>query len=347
MNTKHSQKKRYAAMALLLSVVTVISMFVPMTAFAASSDAEVLTLAEDESYRFYCQPHNRDDSKCRVICIVNEEWLKNTPDFSIYLTVGNAYGRKETKSIGQPSMVYRSVKATEGDRVITYTPQEGAVLFGWIITNLPEGFSMKSADISSLEGPYTVTFTDYDGRVIEKVTDIPKGGSASLPQSPTKDNATFLGWSGTYVGVTKNETVRAVYDDETNVVMFETERQDNTLTVKLTIKGNVNFYCYECAQSGARIRYDTSVLAYRSQSTSSDRFVTLLTPGEGFLVFNGYEQYGENAMSDTVLFTVTFDILSDEPGHVWLSGLDLYALDEDYMEQYITYVLIDGVVNLE
>lgn len=241
MNTKHSQKKRYTALALLLSVVMVISLFLPMTAFAASSDAEVLTLREDEPYRFFCQTHNQDENKCRVICIVKEEWLKNTPDFAIYLTAGNAYGRKETKSIGQPTAVYRSIKANEGDRVITYTPQEGALLFGWIVTNLPEGFSMKSADISSLEGPYTVTFTDADGRVIQRVTDVPKGGSAPLPQNPTKDNATFLGWSGTYVGVTKNETVRAVYDDETNVFCLSDAEgaPGTTVTVTLSLKGKV------------------------------------------------------------------------------------------------------------
>ena len=65
---------------------------------------------------------------------------------------------------------------------------------------------------------YTVTFKDYDGRVIDTQEGILYGGSAIAPEAPTREQSdttvyTFSSWQGMYTALsgTQNKTVTAVY----------------------------------------------------------------------------------------------------------------------------------------
>lgn len=57
---------------------------------------------------------------------------------------------------------------------------------------------------------YTVTFVDYDGRVLKTQT-VKSGDSAVPPTAPTRAGYTFKSWSGIYTNVTSDQTVTATY----------------------------------------------------------------------------------------------------------------------------------------
>lgn len=89
---------------------------------------------------------------------------------------------------------------------------------------------------------YTVTFYDYnETTVLATRTDVSSGGYAEPPSNPTKDGATFLGWSGNYANVTKDERVRAVYSDEKNVFVVQSTSGSvgDTVSVLVSIDGTV------------------------------------------------------------------------------------------------------------
>ncbi len=87
---------------------------------------------------------------------------------------------------------------------------------------------------------FTVVFKDYDGAILSS-QNVPEGGTANLPDAPTKSGQTFLGWSGTYFGVNKDETVEAIYSDDKNVFMVESVSGglNDTVTVLVSIDGVV------------------------------------------------------------------------------------------------------------
>ena len=104
---------------------------------------------------------------------------------------------------------------------------------------------------------YTVTFYDYDGITVLAEKNVNEGMSAELPTEPTKTGATFLGWSGNYNNVIKNENVIAVYSDNANVFMVigEEGNVDDIITVTLSLKGNVSLCRYFLT-----LHYDNTVL---------------------------------------------------------------------------------------
>ena len=62
------------------------------------------------------------------------------------------------------------------------------------------------------EGPFTVTFRDWDGQVLKSET-VTKGGAASAPANPTREGYVFTGWSPvSYSNITGNLTVTAQYN---------------------------------------------------------------------------------------------------------------------------------------
>ena len=87
---------------------------------------------------------------------------------------------------------------------------------------------------------YVVTFIDYDGTVLD-VQNVSAGADATPVVVPSKTGADFLGWAGNYANVTKDETVRAVYDDEKNVILVHSAsgKADGTVTVLVEVTGVV------------------------------------------------------------------------------------------------------------
>ena len=89
-------------------------------------------------------------------------------------------------------------------------------------------------DTDVAQTSYNVVFKDYDGTELSSV-DVVEGGVAELPNDPTKEGATFVGWSGNYAEVKQDEEVFAVYSDSQNIFTVSSVEANVGETVKVTI----------------------------------------------------------------------------------------------------------------
>ncbi len=169
-----------------------------------SDELNVLSVPEGENYAFYAQTRqNRLDANktdVRIICVADQEWLSVIPNYVATFTFTDGTTPKTLKSVGL-DMVFKEIVAygTEGN-VETFVAAEGAVIFGWIITDVPAEY----ADISTnkptvsvvtdagIKPEYEIEGPDYDTVVTEKVIDILNDGILSGVQ-PDYDRHT-IGW---------------------------------------------------------------------------------------------------------------------------------------------------------
>ncbi|TDK64145.1 hypothetical protein E2K98_04590 [Bacillus salipaludis] len=71
----------------------------------------------------------------------------------------------------------------------------------------------------NVKGKYTVTFKDYDDRILKTET-VVEGDSATAPEDPIRDGYTFTGWSTDYHTVKANLTVTAQYQINSYLVNY-------------------------------------------------------------------------------------------------------------------------------
>ena len=65
----------------------------------------------------------------------------------------------------------------------------------------------------------TVTFVDYDGTVL-KTEEVAYKESATAPEDPVRVGHQFVGWDHSFINVTKNLTITALYEISTVTVTF-------------------------------------------------------------------------------------------------------------------------------
>lgn len=113
---------------------------------AIPNDALDSTLTPgDRDYVFYAQTRtnrqNAANTDVRIICVAKQSWLDSIPNFVATFTFTDGTTPVELKSVGLDT-VFKSITAygTDGN-VETYTAAEGAVIFGWIITEVPEAYA--------------------------------------------------------------------------------------------------------------------------------------------------------------------------------------------------------------
>lgn len=64
---------------------------------------------------------------------------------------------------------------------------------------------------------YTVTFKDWDGKILKTQT-VTEGASATAPPNSTRDGYTFIGWDKGFTNITSNLEVIAQYEkNKTNI----------------------------------------------------------------------------------------------------------------------------------
>lgn len=88
---------------------------------------------------------------------------------------------------------------------------------------------------------YTVTFVNYDGKTVIATKKADEGGYVPVPDNPTKLGTAFLGWSGNYYNVNKDETVKAVFSDEKNVFVVSQSggKKGDNVKIRIALKGSV------------------------------------------------------------------------------------------------------------
>ncbi|MBR2987412.1 MAG: hypothetical protein IKC63_05285 [Clostridia bacterium] len=160
-----------------------------MGAFAVTSYADDgATLPKDEiestlsvpagsDYVFYAQTRtNRMDAAekdVRIICVATESFVGSIENFVATFTFTDGTTPVTLKSVGL-STVFKEIKAygTDGN-VETFTAAEGTVIFGWVITEVPEAYADVAANapavaVSTEAGaaPDTVPGNDYKTPVL-------------------------------------------------------------------------------------------------------------------------------------------------------------------------------------
>ena len=155
---------------------------------------------------------------------------------------------------------------------------------------------------------YTVTFKDYDGRILSTES-VEEGHNATPPEAPERQDYTFYGWFGEYTEISTDCTVIALYTPNptgTALVADEVVIKKGTTSVAINIalkanpgiasvKLNVEFD--ETVLTLQKASYNTSIggQAQRPQNTHSPLILNW---------FNGVD----NSYGDFVFVTLYFNI---------------------------------------
>ena len=141
------------------------------------------------------------------------------PDSSIQL-----YVKQEVTDPVEPT--YYTVTFVDnlvGGTIAEVTVEEGAAAAapavpthpGYHFTGWSEDFSAVTSDMTVYAlyaiNTYTVTFLDWDGKVIDEQT-VEHGSAAAAPADPEREGYNFIGWDADFSNVTGDMTVTAQYE---------------------------------------------------------------------------------------------------------------------------------------
>lgn len=86
-------------------------------------------------------------------------------------------------------------------------------------------------------GEYTVTFTDYDGRILSTETTF-RGLSVLAPADPARENYDFAGWDKDFSAVTEDMVVKAVYNAKETFTVTFVDHDGKVLKTETVVIGN-------------------------------------------------------------------------------------------------------------
>ena len=152
------------------------------------------------------------------------------------------------------------------------------------------------------KGSYQVTFTDYNGLVLDTVT-VKEGATASTTKTPTRDGYTFKGWSGSLTNVTDNKTVVAEYAliSADNVFDIAYKVSGNNVTVTLSLAGNVSLAGFEGSLAF------TGMTATAVTANSANALANLLSNGTVSFAYTSATNVTKGETVLTVTLTKTAD----------------------------------------
>lgn len=138
----------------------------------------------------------------------------------------------------------------------TAPKREGYTFTGWDgnytnVTSYTEVSAVYTINV------YTVTFCDWDGRII-KNEDVEHGGSATPPADPERGGYTFTGWDGTYTNVIRSSVVVAQYEEylvPQYAVSNVNGRKSTDIVVNISIHNNPGL-----TKAGIDFTYDETIL---------------------------------------------------------------------------------------
>lgn len=143
-------------LALLIGAVSVFGVLSYADAVEPSDMAEsTISVPDGKDYMFYVQIRdNRMDSTkkdMRIICVASQDWLQTTGEFAVKFTFTDGTTPKTTKALGV-SRVFKSVTAYGVNGTVdTYTAADGALLLGWIFTDVPEAYADVVTNVPSIQ----------------------------------------------------------------------------------------------------------------------------------------------------------------------------------------------------
>ena len=191
---------------------------------------------------------------------------------------------------------------------------------------------------------FTVTFVDFDGRVLKTET-VESGKSATAPADPTRDGYVFTGWDKSFVGVTSNLTVTALYERvfTSPAIVVENVKAnagDTTVDVVIALANNPGI-----ASLKFDVTYDSSLtLNGVTFNSAFGAYVTAPTPYKNPQTITCISPLAE-VSADGTFATLTFDISNVTVGSVANITVTPYQ-EEIYDENFdpITFEIVNGSI---
>lgn len=189
---------------------------------------------------------------------------------------------------------------------------------------------------------YTVTFVDYDASTIISTEDVYEGESARLPNNPTKFGTAFLGWSGNYTNVCKNETVKAIYKDDENVFMVSSSSGNVGATVSLlvSVDGVVNLCGFDIT-----VNYDPDLELLSYDEDLDLDIIANPNKVENGIKLNFSSNTNKTKQRDIIelVFKVKDTDKKSLPVNISITSAKK-SVGKDYSD--INYSIVNGVVNV-
>ena len=147
---------------------------------------------------------------------------------------------------------------------------------------------------------YTVTFVDHNNSVLETVSDVMIGSGVTAPEDPIRKGFRFTGWDASFDQVMSDLTVKAQYELAHNQLCFTyTDNGDGTISVTLSVEGDVNLYGLECKLSVDAVG---ATLAEVSSELSGLAF----NQNDDYIILSFATTNGSDMTSAADLLTMTF-----------------------------------------
>lgn len=169
-----------AVLLLVMSAFSIVSFADASTDVNVGDVPNTLSVPAGSDYAFYAQTRtNRLDSNkkdVRIICVADQEWITSIPNFVATFTFTDGSTPVSLKSVGLDVVFKEVVTYGTNGNVETYAAADGAVIFGWVITDVPAEY----ADVAANKPTISVTTeagvkpeavmpdVDYDAPVSEK-----------------------------------------------------------------------------------------------------------------------------------------------------------------------------------
>ena len=148
---------------------------------------------------------------------------------------------------------------------------------------------------------FTVTFKDYTGLVLGTAR-VKETETATAPVTPIREGYTFKEWTGGITNVTSDRTLTASYtlnEGDNLIDLASVLNADGTVTVTVSVVGNVNFAAFDCFIS----------VPTGTTYTASDANCTMNIK-DNVLGCSYSNAYGANGKTE--LFRFTFRPVDDE-----------------------------------
>lgn len=188
---------------------------------------------------------------------------------------------------------------------------------------------------------FAVTFYDYDETTVLSSQEVSYGETATLPENPTKQGVSFLGWSGKYDNVTQNESVRAVYSDEKNVFIVSPSdiSASNTVNVLVRVNGVVKTSGFDF-----NLYYDSNLELVSYDDDLDLDIVVTPKPAENRIRLNFSSSTDRERQRDII--QLTFKIKDVRIKNLPVS-ISMNSIKELYNNNPVNtnYVLVNGLVN--
>lgn len=152
-------------------------------------------------------------------------WDKSFNYITSDITISAKYEQNQFNVwfVNYDGSVLKHEKVAEGSAA---TAPESPIRTGYTFTGWDKEFDNIASDTIITAGykinHYSVTFKDFDGRVLSTQT-VPYGSSAVKPINPVRAGYTFTGWDKSFDTITSHLTVNAIYNINKYTVTFKNE----------------------------------------------------------------------------------------------------------------------------